>query len=872
MTDSGNLPSTLSPRCLPAGTPVSLPNRFPALPAPLRQFQRPHRGDCRALAQRLAAARLHPLNAALLAGGLAAGQAVWAQQPLPALDTDGPLPTPASPPSGLPPLQLQPSLRLQDGWPQDLRRQLPIHLQADSMQGQADISATLLGNAELRQGDTVVRANRLDYTLATDTVQAQGDVRIRHHGNLYSGAALQMELDAFRGQFTQAAYHFPDTGGHGEAALVEFMDRDQSIIHQATYTTCQRKDHAPQEPDWLLRARTIELDRVNDVGIAYGGLLTFKGVPVLPVPAISFPLSDRRKSGLLPPTVGMDSASGIQYAQPYYWNIAPNRDATITPAVMSKRGLNLGTTLRYLQPRYSGTATLNYMPDDRLRHRRRWSYHWHHLDRFTTAAGNVGMDIRLRRVSDDDYWRDFSDTSVSGSGTGLTGARLLESVATLDWQRHGHHLLLRAQKWQTLQDADTPITPPFDRLPQLQWNYAPATLSGAAGLDWSIQADSTRFAARTLQGSRHPDNGQRTYLHAQASRPMQGMGGFLTPRIQLHASHYKFERGTDRPLRTQSFVIPTVSLDSGLIFERTTTVLGHTYLQTLEPRAFYTWSPYRNQSGIPLYDTVLTDFNLASIYSENSYTGHDRIADNHMLTLGLTSRYLNANTGAEVARFGIAQRLRLNNQRNTLGYDTPGQKGWSDVLLGANMRWGQRWSTDTLLQYNQDASRIVRSSISGRYSPGPYRTISTAYRYIRPHSGPLAHDGSEQIDFSWQWPLGGKKALVTHAPGNAGQGRWYSVGRLNYSMQEKKLVDAIIGLEYESCCWTGRMVLERLQSGTTQTNTRLLLQLEFKGFSRLNFGSNPLTRLQQYVPGYQTLDNRPHTTSRPPPPGFTHYD
>ena len=302
------------------------------------------------------------------------------------------------------------------------------------------------------------------------------------------------------------------------------------------------------------------------------------------------------------------------------------------------------------------------------------------------------------------------------------------------------------------------------------------------------------------------------------------------------------------------------------MFERDTSAFGRSYVQTLEPRAFYTYTPYRDQSMVPLYDTALTDFNFGSIYSSNSYTGYDRIADNNMVTVGLTTRYLDPDDGAEVARLGFAQRYRLENQRVSLGYDKPGTKGWSDILIGGGVNWSKRWSTDAMVQYNQDTRNTTRSSVSGRYSPGPYKVLSAAYRYQRENSMPMVNEGSEQIDLGWQWPLNqGRKDQFGQATGG---GRWYSVGRLNYSMYDKKLVDAIVGFEYDSCCWIGRVVVERVQNSRTDSNTRLLFQIEFVGFSRLSLGADPMRSLKEFVPGYRPLRSSDGTV----PSRFSNYD
>ena len=767
--------------------------------------------------------------------------------------------------ASMPALQLKSSTRLEEVIAPALRDQLPSYIKAEQITGQADINSVLEGGAELRRADTVIRADRVEYTVADDTVNAQGNVHINRGGNVYQGTALKLQVDAFQGDFTDATYQFLETQGHGNADRIEFIDRDNTIVYQATYTTCLRDDAASWTPDWVIRAKRIELDRVEDVGVAYGGTLEFKGVPIIPVPAMSFPLSDKRKSGLLPPTIGIDSVSGVEYSQPYYWNIAPNRDATITPTLMSKRGVSLGTEFRYLEPTYSGALDTEFTPNDKLRDRDRWAYNWKHATSLATPIGGIGLNWNLSRVSDDNYWRDFSRMPGNSDSFGQSNQRLLSSNGRLSWSSGKHSVSLYAQKWQVLQDIDAPITPPFNRMPQLQWRYNTDAWA-TKGWDVNMMAETTRFEADTRDGRKHQDNGQRSYGLLQVSRPVLLSGGFVTPKVQLHTSNYQFEGFSATRPRSKSFSIPTLSLDSGLVYERDTTLRGRGYTQTLEPRAFYTYTPYRDQSMVPLYDTALTDFNFGSIYSENSYTGRDRIADNHLLTIGVTTRYLKPEDGSEVARLGIAQRLRFEDQRVGLGYDALGKKGWSDILVGGGITWNSRWSTDGLVQYNRDTQRTARSSISARYTPGPYKTLSAAYRFQREDSLQIANQGSEQVDFGWQWPL---NAGRTNAFGEAtGGGRWYSVGRLNYSMYDKKLVDAIVGFEYDSCCWIGRVVVERMQNSRNDSNTRLLFQIEFVGLSRLSLGADPLRSLQEFVPGYRPLRDHAGTT----PSRFSNYD
>ena len=789
------------------------------------------------------AARLRAPVPRALAYGVALACCSW---PLAAL-AQGPAPSAWDAPPAL-----RTSPLLQEKIPDAVRPQLPVFVKGDRISGQTDLNALIEGNAELRRGDTVIHADRLDYNVPEDLAKANGKVRINRAGNVYEGTALELRVDAFEGFFSDARYQFLATQAHGDATRVDFIDRYRAVVHNATYTTCERGNEESWEPDWVLRAGTLRLDNEEEVGTAENAVLEFKGISVLPIPYITFPLSDKRKSGLLPPTIGLDSRDGVAYIQPYYWNIAPNRDATLRAALMTKRGANLGGEFRYLEPTYSGQVSADVMPADRLRDRLRWSFSGQHQGAFDTAIGGLGLNLNINRVSDDNYWRDF------GRASEPLRQRLLPGDASLHWGGKDMTALVRTLKWQTLQDVNAPIVPPYDRMPQMQWRYTPSQLGG--GLDASVELDTTRFQAnRALTGQ---PNAHRSYAMAQISRPFLSPGAFVTPRLQLHATQYQFDAPLSNGDRTASRALPTVSLDSGLVFERDAAYFGRSFLQTLEPRAFYTYTPYRDQSRLPLYDTAANDFNFATIYTENAYGGQDRIADNNLLTLGVTTRLLDPGTGAEAVRFGVAQRLRFSDQRVALPGETPARERLSDLLLGAGIHWTPQWGFDSTVQYNPKTGRSIRSTIGARYSPGSYRTVSAAYR--------LQRGTSEQVDIGWQWPLSdlwGDKGKDLGAGRGQGGGRWYSVGRLNYSLQDRKLVDTVVGFEYDSCCWIGRVVLERLQSSVTTSNTRLLFQIEFVGFSRLSLGSSPLDTFKQNVPRYQNLREQV-----PPPSRFSNYD
>jgi LPS-assembly protein len=740
---------------------------------------------------------------------------------------------------------------------------LPIFMFGDRLSGRPNLDTTLNGNAELRRGKTSIRADRIEFYQPDDTLLSRGKVRINSAGNVFQGSELKLKIDTFEGYFLEPNYRFLVNGGNGSATRIDFIDDQRMVASNATFTTCERGDEATWSPAWQLTGTSFKFDQEAETGVAKGAVLRFKDVPILAFPTISFPLSGKRKSGLLPPTFNLDNTSGFEVSQPYYFNIAPNRDATFTPTLMTKRGVDLGGEYRYLEPNYVGRLRASFMPVDKLRDTKRWSYALEHTGTISTgltSVGSLGLNLNLNRVSDDNFWRDFPRSSTS-----LT-QRLLSSDASLNWSRGFASASARALKWQTLQDPLAPIVPPYDRLPQLTASYTRSNVpvAGVGGIDWSLTGDFTRFSAdRTLTNQ---PNSDRAVAVASVSRPLTAPGGYITPKLQLHATSYRF----DAPLATgegplsgataATRVVPTFSLDGGLQYERKANVFNRDFTQTLEPRAFYVRTPFRDQTLLPNYDSGANDFNFATVFTENAFVGNDRISDANLLTLGATSRLIDAETGSEAVRVGAAQRLRFSDQKVTLPGGISVTDRVSDLLFGTTVNWVPQWSFDGTVQYNPKLGVSERSTFGVRYKPSNYRVISAALRRQR--------NVSNAIDVGWQWPINdlwGDKGKDLGAGQGQGGGRYYSVGRLNYSFQDKKLVDAVVGVEYDGCCWIGRVVLQRLQNTTASANTRILFQLELVGFSRL--GVNPLNVLKSNIPRYQFLRDQVTAPSR-----FTNYD
>jgi LPS-assembly protein len=785
------------------------------------------------------------------------------------------------------PLVLRPSSLLQEGISSETRKQLPTYVQSDTLNERTNQQTVLEGQVVLRRGELLLKADKIDYDQVNDLAQARGHVYINQSGNVYQGPALDLHLDAFEGFFTQPNYRLLKNNAYGNADRIDFVDPAHTVMHNASFTTCQRKPGPDWMPDWFFKGDKISIDSDRNIGLVEGASVRFKGVPILPVPEVEFPLNDERKSGLLPPNIGVDNIGGLEYTQPYYWNLAPNRDMTFYPTYWSKRGLNLGTEFRYLegtapQPPFQGVMRFDYMEKDQLRNdARRWGMNYTHngLINPYLAGGGLGLTLNVNRVSDDDYWKDFSMSNSSGI------QRLLSSDAGLSWTDGFITTGMRAQKWQTLQDlanVNNRITPPFDRLPQLT---ARLQRFNVGGFDFSVDGDFTRFSSvRTEDCANVYTSGLATYNNcapnadravsvAQLSRPFISSYGYITPKMQLHGRSYQFEGGLPNTLfynghqgqTSASVTVPTFSVDAGMAFERSHRLFSKDWVQTLEPRVFYVHTPYRNQNYLPNYDSGGNAFNFASIFTENAFGGHDRISDSKLLTLGATSRFIDPETGAEGARFGIAQRVRMQEQQITLPDDPTAKAGISDVLAGASLNLSRAWAVDSTVQYNPKTNNFMRRVVGGRYNPGPYRVINAAWRTENDES---AAPVSQQLDVGWQWPLhdlwGGADGSDGQGRG-LGEGRWYSVARVNYDMLNKKAVESVIGFEYDAGCWLSRTVIERLQITDGLARQRILFQLEFVGLSRV--GTNALGSLRNNVPRYQPLRQPTMNPSR-----FGNYD
>ena len=722
-------------------------------------------------------------------------------------------------------------------------RDLPLTLEADELRGRPDLDFVAEGKVLAKRGRLTLTSDRLEYDNITDRASARGNVRIETiDGNWFAGPELSLTLGRFEGWFTKPEYFFARTQAGGRAERIDFIDEQRAQLTRADYTSCTRNGDGM--PAWLLSANRVKLDFESNEGIAEGAVLRFLGVPILAAPVLSFPLTDERKSGWLPPTLNLDTKSGFEVGVPWYWNIAPQRDATFTPFIYTRRGIGLLSEGRYLEPRHAGEARWHWLPKDRVFGAARSALQWRQQG---LAFGNAAGDAwRWRhegmRVSDDTYWKDFGRALRSFT------PRLLPVFAEAehDWRVAGLQTTTyaRVQSWQVLQDADplALITAPYHRAPQIGWRGIGRPWD--LGADVSFEAEVNRFRlTRSDPGTPPRPDGDRLHLVADISRTWRGAGAWLTPRAALNLAQYRTDTPMSDGRSSASRAIPTLSLDGGLQFERAALWGERRLTQTLEPRVLYVNTPFRAQDTLPLFDTAAKDFNPISVFSDNAFAGVDRVSDAHQVTAGVTTRLIDTANGNEALRLGIAQRYLLRDQRITPD-GVPLQQRFSDVLLDGSAHLSSKWTFDTALQYSPELNRVTRSLISARFQPGPFRTLSAAYR--------LTRGASEQVDIGWQWPLYARERSSAQSGNNSDcRGTLYGVGRVNYSVRDRRITDSLAGFEYDAGCWIGRVVAERISTGRADATTRLLLQLELVGLSRL--GSNPLSVLKENIPGYMLL-------------------
>jgi LPS-assembly protein len=682
----------------------------------------------------------------------------------------------------------------------------PSFVEADKLEGKKENQLEATGNAILRKRGQSIRADRLLYFQDTQDVDAQGSVVLEQGGNTISGPHLKLNLDTSIGTMEKPIFYLYENDGRGSADVMHIQDKQHYTLDNATYTTCPADNQ-----DWLLKMSGLELDRDRQVGTAHHAWIEFMGAPILYSPWMNFPLSKERKSGLMSPIIGNTITNGREITVPYYWNIAPNRDATIAPRVMSNRGVMLYNEFRYLESAYGGEVHFDFLTDDRIAKRKRGYAGLQHSQHI--GGGFYGY-INLNSVSDDNYYRDLANSTELTSQSSLLQDIMLSHNASW-WNASA-----RVQRHQSL----IPNSTPYKRLPQLTLNAN------------QVYANANLMLASEYVDFSHPTalNAKRLAVNASASYPLVNDSAFyLTPKVGLRSTHYGsiHYQNAQNIAGTPSNVsrtLPLFSVDSGVSLERETSLFGGNYLHTLEPRAFYVYVPYKNQDSLPVFDSGQAGFDFTQIFSEHRFVGNDRVGDANHITLALSSRLLEQENGRERLMFMVGERFSFKTpQVNLIAPTTTTNK--SDILLAASGQVTDALNFSSGLQYDPHFAHTQNYNVTAQYRPETGKTLNLGYRFAR--------NTLRQIDLSAQWPL---------------SDHWHGIAHWNYSIQDGKTLESIAGVEYNESCWTFRVVAQRFVVASHQANTGIFMQLELNDL--VSVGVDALSAIKRHVPNYIKLN------------------
>lgn len=702
---------------------------------------------------------------------------------------------------------------------EDRGEQSATFLGADSSEGRENGEIDLLGNITVQRPDQQLFADKASYNRTLKTLEVRGNIRYEAADFTTQADYARMALESGEGRFENSQYVIPSRQARGSSSAIEIEGDDRTILRQASYTTCD-----PGSEDWILRASSVELNRNSGMGSAWNARIAFQGVPFIYIPYIRFPITSERMTGLLAPTYGTSKLGGTELAIPIYINLHPQLDLTITPHNYTNRGLKWDNELRYLSHYGSGKIHTEQIDDSVYgQERRLFEYsHTGHL-----AAGWSG-DLLVNRVSDRYYFNDF------GNSLSVSSLTHLERHARLAYGDRYGQFMIQAQGYQTIDDTTPYSQRPYRRLPQITYTSA-AREAGALRLN---------FNSEIVRFQQHEQiTGSRANLTPTLSLPYQRPAGFIIPKLSLSLSRYALEEAHNTlGASTLHRTLPITSLDSGLYLERETQILGNRYLQTLEPRAFYLYVPYRDQSNYPLFDSGSYDFSSAQLFRTNRFAGIDRIGDANQVTLALTSRLLRQHDGWELLRGSVGQIHYLKDRQVTLTGNQIDSSSRSETIFDAELHPSRPLSLRGDLFWDSEKSRVTRRDLRLQYNNDERHIISINYR--QRNSTSSTNTMTREIDSSIVWPLARQ---------------WSIIGRRYHSLEDNRTLEKLAGVEYSDCCWAFRAVRHATfveSAGATSAPYGTLrygwyLQLELKGLTSLGDSIDKL--MQDKILGYKAI-------------------
>ncbi|HEX6395999.1 MAG TPA: LPS assembly protein LptD [Steroidobacteraceae bacterium] len=680
----------------------------------------------------------------------------------------------------------------------------PITIESDDKDFEfgVDGNARLCGNVEMKQGDRTIRADCLEYNSKTQDATLKGGIEytdpmltVRGNSGTYS--------PTLGADFQGTQFELPERGARGSAKNLKADASGKLTLEGVNFTTCPAN-----QVDWQLNADEIELDTRARTGTGRGTKIEFKGVPIVYLPWMTFPLGDQRKSGFLFPNFGASSRNGAVVEVPYYWNIRPNLDFTAEPVYYSKRGLDLAGEIRYLTPRQRGEFEFNYLPNDSLADQTRSRLKLAHV---AELPGEWRVRIDATDVSDTNYFEDFA------RGPEGTSVPFAERLAEVTYRDEHFNVRGQVQDFQVIDEELAAEDRPYTRAPRLlasgDWD------KGLGTVDYGFDAELVDFERNTGV------TGWRLDVAPRAGLDVSAPGYFIRPSIGYRYTAYSLENqdsGTDAsPTRS----LPYATFDTGLVFERSSGSHGQRRL-TLEPRALYLYTPFRDQSQLPLFDTGLPDLNLVQLYRTNRYVGADRVNDANQVAFGLTSRLLSSESGAQYLAASVGQAFYFEKPRVVLPGEPPATRDTSDFIAQVSLTAYKNWNLEAGFQYNPEDQVNERQQYRLQYRPDGERVVNLAYRALR--------DRIEQVDTSIAWPIGK---------------RWNVYGRYVYSLLDSKTLDQFAGFEYKACCYKLRAIARRSVSNRNgNSETEFLLTLELNGLAGVGTADDAF--LEHAIRGY----------------------
>ena len=680
-------------------------------------------------------------------------------------------------------------------------------IRADSTRLVKEGLSQFTGDVEVVQGNRALRADSITYD--NEVITAEGRTHIWESGITWSGQSATYDLNSEVSSLDEGKYWVHGGRGRGHASrLSNDRKADVTVLENVDYSTCPLPDE-----DWRLSASAIKLNHKSDRGSARNAVLRIRDVPVFYFPYINFPISDKRKSGFLAPSYGSTNESGFDVRAPYYWNIAPHQDATITPRYIDDRGAMLGGQYRYLQREYGGQLKFEYLPSDDLRNDEdRSLVSFRHRHFFRGRRGQA--TLLINNVSDDRYLGDF------GNSLSVTARRFLDRRATARYRGNNFSIYGLAQDYQIVDDTLPSASEPYRRIPQLMLNlWAPANRYKIRA---TLNTETTYFdRSKSVTGA-------RIDVRPAISRRFATEYMSVEPRLAVRHTEYI----VDDPARffddNESRTVPILSLDTKLFLERQFSLFGKPQLQTLEPRIFYLLIPHVGQDDIPRFDGGLYDVSFQNLFRYNRFSGRDRIGDANQIALALTTRALDAEEGRETYRFSVGQIFYFRDREVTLPGRLEERDSQSEIVAEAAMNVLGDWTARGTIHWDPDKPQTEKAAVSLRYRPRFDTVLNLRYRFRR------AVTDVEQTDISMRWPVTERLAMV---------GRW------NYSLQQERSLETVWGFEYESCCWGARLVGRRfLRNSQGEFENGFFMQVHFRGLG--GFGQDPTALLRRGIAGY----------------------